>query len=226
MSIWLFLALAGLCTAGCVPSLPPPTRESVPVADMHKVVVMPFRMATGRFNIGTSVRCPICGAIFIVGQIEPTANAYMTRQLWDYLRSKSKYSLIPPGTAEGVRSHLLSEHIGLSERNLIVEVGKNLQADGVVSGMIYSFRQRVGTPLSVDTPASVAFDIHFLRVSDGRLIWAGHFDETQHSLSENVFRFGTFVRRGGRWLTAEELVSFGLRQVMASFPGLTSRSAK
>ena len=29
------------------------------------------------------------------------------------------------------------------------------------------------------------------------------FDETQQPLSENIFEFFTFLRRGGRWITAE-----------------------
>jgi hypothetical protein len=66
------------------------------------------------------------------------------------------------------------------------------------------------------TTASVAFGIHFIRVADGRLIWVGHFDETQHSLSKNLFKLATFVRRGGGWLTAEQLATFGLRETMAT----------
>ncbi|MDY6954621.1 MAG: nucleoid-structuring protein H-NS, partial [Thermodesulfobacteriota bacterium] len=61
-------------------------------------------------------------------------------------------------------------------------------------------------------------DIHLIRVADGRLIWVGHFDETQHSLSEDLFRWKTFLKRGGGWLTAEQLAAFGLQEVMATFP--------
>jgi TolB-like protein len=72
--------------------------------------------------------------------------------------------------------------------------------------------------LSVETAASVGFGIHLIRVHDGRLLWSRQFDETQKSLSEDLFRLGTFVKRGGAWLTAQELSRFGLEAVMEDFP--------
>jgi hypothetical protein len=142
----------------------------------------------------------------------------MTEQLMAFLESKTKYTLIPPGAAEGVRSEMLSEDLRVPERRLLVEMGRRLQADGVLSGVIYRFRQRIGTAFSVDKPASVAFGIHFIRVADNRFVWGGHFDETQHSLSENLFKLRTFVKRGGGWLTAEQLATFGLHETMGTLP--------
>lgn len=179
---------------------------------------MPFEYATQRHEVGGSVRCPVCGAVFLTGQVGFGADTHMTKQLMAFLRSKTKYTLMPPEMAEGVRSEMLSRDVRVSERDLLVQMGGSLQADGVISGRIYRFRQRIGTSFSVDTPASVAFGIHFIRVADGRLIWVGHFDETQHSLSNNLFKLATFVRRGGGWLTAEQLATFGLRETMATLP--------
>ena len=216
--IWLFLAISTLCLPGCALRLPTSAPESTRPLGIHSVLVVLFKNATQRYEIGTSVRCPICGAVFVTATVEPAADTYMTGQLMTFLKSKTEYTLIPPGTAEGVRSRVLSEDVRISELDLLVEMGRGLQADAVISGMIYRFRQRIGTAFSVDTPASVAFGIHFIRVADGRLIWVGHFDETQHSLSENLFKVSTFVKRGGGWLTAEELARFGLHEAMATFP--------
>lgn len=164
------------------------------------------------------VHCPICGAVFQTGPIEAGVDTYMTKQLMAFLKGKTSYTLIPPEATKGTQSPIISEDVGISERRLLAEMGKSLQADAVISGMIYRFRQRIGTVFSVDTPASVAFGIHFIRVADGRLLWVGHFDETQHSLSENLFKLTTFLSRGGRWLSAEELAISGLHEIMASLP--------
>jgi hypothetical protein len=142
----------------------------------------------------------------------------MAKQLLAFLQGNTPYALIPSSAAGGIRSEIIAQDPGMSEPELLVEMGKKLQADAVMSGMIYRFRQRIGTGFSVDTPASVAFGIHFIRVADGRLIWTGIFDETQHSLSENLFQLGNFIRRGGGWLTAEELAAFGLQKTMATLP--------
>ena len=43
------------------------------------------------------------------------------------------------------------------------------------------------------------------------------FDETQQALSENIFRFFTFLRRGGKWITAGELAREGVRKAVDFF---------
>ena len=211
------LAVATLCILGCVLNgkvAGPRTEENQAI---NSVVVMPFDAVSHGHDLETSLRCPMCGAVFQGGPIKKGADTYMTHELTEWMKETTSCTLIPPGKAQSVRSRLLSEEIGLSEHRLIVEIGKRLEADAVMTGTIYRFRRRVGASLSVDTPASVAFGMHLVRVSDGRLIWVGRFDETQHSLSEDLFGLRTFVKRGGGWLTAEELASFGLREVMATF---------
>jgi hypothetical protein len=72
----------------------------------------------------------------------------------------------------------------------------------------------------VDKPASVAFDVHLLRVKDGKRVWNGKFDETQQALSENLLKIGSFVRRGAAWLKAEELSSVGMDEMLKRFPSV------
>jgi hypothetical protein len=76
----------------------------------------------------------------------------------------------------------------------------------------------VGGKFSVDLPASVTFDMILINVADRRLLWEGHFNETQKSLFENLFDFGTFWKRKGKWLTVRELADTGLEKVLQTFP--------
>jgi hypothetical protein len=70
----------------------------------------------------------------------------------------------------------------------------------------------------VDRPASVGFDVHLIRLRDGKIVWTGKFDETQRPLSENLLKMGSFIRRKGSWLTAEELSSVGMDEMLKRFP--------
>jgi hypothetical protein len=97
-------------------------------------------------------------------------------------------------------------------------MGKSLNADAVVSGTIYRFQQRIGDRISISTPASVAFAMELIRVADGRVIWNRAFDQTQSSLDKDLLKIDTFLKRGVKWLTAEELAASGLNETMASFP--------
>ena len=85
-------------------------------------------------------------------------------------------------------------------------------------GFVYRFRERVGKGFSAESPASVAFDLNLIRVMDGRTVWSANFDETQQSLGQNLFQLGTFLTRGGRWITAEDMATDGLDKIMEKFP--------
>ena len=71
----------------------------------------------------------------------------------------------------------------------------------------------------MQTPASVSLDLHLLRVKDGAMVWKPQCDQTQKSLSEDLFQLGEVARRGLRWLTAEELAKSGLEEMFKEFPG-------
>ena len=100
----------------------------------------------------------------------------------------------------------------------MVKVGHELQAEAVLAGKVYRFIDREGTGYSVNSAASVAFEMVLIRVSNGQIVWSGNFDETQQSLFENLFQIKTFVRRGARWITAEELAVEGLDKLFQTFP--------
>jgi len=83
---------------------------------------------------------------------------------------------------------------------------------------VYRFRERVGKGFSAESPASVAFDLNLIRVTDARTVWSGSFDETQQTLGQNLFQLGTFLSRGGRWVTAKDMATDGLKNMLKKFP--------
>ncbi len=94
-----------------------------------------------------------------------------------------------------------------------------MNVDFLLVGFLYRFEERVGSSLGVEKPASVGFDLHLIRMRDGKAVWEGKLDETQQPLSENILRIGAFLRRKASWLTAEELASVGVDEMLSRFPG-------
>jgi hypothetical protein len=54
-------------------------------------------------------------------------------------------------------------------------------------------------------------------VNSGRVIWSGHFDETQQALNENLFQLGKFIKRKARWVTAQEIAVSALENLFELF---------
>jgi hypothetical protein len=106
----------------------------------------------------------------------------------------------------------------LSERKLMAQAGRSVKTDAVLTGYIYRYEERVGTPYAASRPASVAFSLHLIRSADGADIWFGYVDETQQTLSENLFNITAFWQRKGRWVSADEMAGDGLTKLLDKFP--------
>ncbi|MBW2568892.1 MAG: hypothetical protein JRD93_04235 [Deltaproteobacteria bacterium] len=200
-----------------------PVRETVaPPSINGKLLILPFKDMSAIYGENVSLRCPLCGNVFLTGEVAEGADTVLTNRLISLISDRNDVELIPQDKAHGVRSKLLFGDRGsLSELGLIVETGKALGADAVLAGYVYRFRERIGTRYAADLPASVAFDVHLVDAANGRIMWIGHLDETQQPLSENLLKLGAFIKRKGAWITAEDIASSGLEEILKKFPAIT-----
>ena len=219
-TVWIkiFLLTGILFLPGCTKNIV--VKENVlSTSGKEKILIFPFKNMAEVYGENTNVRCPICGKVFMTGEIAENAEHLLTEQMFFLLKNRKDIQLIPASQSQGVVSDLLLEDKkNLSERDLLVETGRVLKAGWVLSGNIFRFRERVGGKYSVELPASVAFDLHLIRVADGRLLWNQHFDKTQRPLSENLFHLGSFLQNKGRWITANDMAISGLKDILKNFP--------
>jgi len=186
---------------------------------MKRILILPFKNMSALRGENVSIRCALCGNVFTTGKVDEGAGDFLTEHLTSLLSKNTALQLVPPSQAQGVLSALLfKEKKELPELDLLVAIGRNLDADAVLLGRVYRFKERKGAKYSIESPASVAFDIDLVSVAEKRLIWNGNFDETQRSLSENLLKLGTFLKRKGQWITAESLSASGLEKVHQTFP--------
>ncbi|MDP2863604.1 MAG: hypothetical protein Q8N95_12505 [Desulfobacterales bacterium] len=210
LSVFLMLPA---CSAGMVAHESAASPES-----MKNVLVLPFKDISALYGEENNLRCPVCGKVFLTGNVAEGADVILTKHLISLLKSHTGFKIIYPG-----EERMLSNGFNTGNENRpsevkkIAENGQLLGADTVIIGHIYRFRERAGTSYSVESPASVAFDLHFISVPDGRVVWTGHMDETQRPLSENLFEIGSFIKRKGEWVTAGDLAISGLESMLRIF---------
>jgi len=184
-----------------------------------KILFVPFSDANNISGFATDTRCPVCGRVFVTGEVAEGAADFLSNQSVSWLKGHTGYHLVIDRrqTSSTVSLHAVDQAAGDARKSL-VDKGRENDADVVLTGFVYRFRERVGKGYGAESPASVAFGMHLIRVTDGGTIWSAHFDETQQSLGENLFQLGTFISRGGRWVTAEELALSGLKKIFEKFP--------
>ncbi len=95
----------------------------------------------------------------------------------------------------------------LTERNIGYSGGVK-KGQPYIHVLIYRFQERKGGNFAVEKPASVAFHMHLMK--DGVLGRIFTYSEEQKALTQNLFTMGKFLKRGAKWVTAEELAEEGI----------------
>ncbi|MBU4563558.1 MAG: hypothetical protein KMY53_16750 [Desulfarculus sp.] len=183
-----------------------------------KLAVMPFIRVDAPIQPGGTVCCPLTGATYNAGQIIPGAERVLDDALNLALPNLTNIPFVPYAQTGLVFAQIAGRQYMDSLRKDVAATGKKLGADAVMVGFIFRFRQRVGTGYAVDKPASVAFDLSIVRVSDGTVLWKNSFDETQQSLSQDLLNLGQYMKHGLSWYTAEELGKIGMSRLLERFP--------
>lgn len=198
----------------------PRVRDSESVSptgeDPGIIILVPFFVSRPEEPGRLLVRCPRCEGYLTVGQVAPEGPAIVTG-LFRRDLSRDGYNLVAPEMVERVLSKV--GHLEGRPEVLAQRLASALNADSVLMGWIFQYRERIGSDWGARRPASVTFVAFLFDGKDGRLLWRAKFDETQRPLSEDILGFPSFIRRGGRWVSAKELASDGVNLILLRFPG-------
>ena len=194
--------------------------EKPPTFNPDRLAVLPFMKVDPEDGQAGATRSPLTGATFTAnkGSHVPEGLAALDRALSNYLADNVDFTIIPMDQAGPVYSALERQEMGAGVRQLVMATGRKLNADAVMVGHLYRFRERVGTEFAAESPASAAFELAMVRTADGMVIWKNSFDETQQSLSENILNLDQYAQHGLRWYSAAEFATYGLQELMKRFP--------
>jgi hypothetical protein len=184
-----------------------------------RIALVPFiRMSPEDASV-RAVRCPLCGSILRTEKCPRDMEKVIEDIFSNDLKNRKKCHLVPPEVTGPVFDRISLDSKKAALPDVLKAVGAELGAEGIIVAYVTRYNERKGVAYSVERPASVAFEIHLVRVSDGVTVWKGLFDKTQQSLTENVFQMVTFFKGHARWLTAKELVMENMDALMEDFPG-------
>jgi len=146
--------------------------------------------------------------------VSPTAANRITSRVVAVLGRRPSLRVIGPSDSFLPTLGQGGEDLQTSFKRLAQEVGTRLQVDGVMMGLVRTYREREGTKMGA-TPAAVGFEIFLVRPLDGAVLWKGDFFEEQKPLTQDIVGF---FEKGGGFVTVEELAELGVQKVMAKFP--------
>jgi curli biogenesis system outer membrane secretion channel CsgG len=153
------------------------------------------------------------------GYVPDSGGPFLTSELIWLMEKQQGYTVLSSEGSQDMLSGLSGTGNDAEQYlNLYINAGKRAGADAVLIGHIFRFVDRKGNRASVESPASVAFDLHLIDVDSGKIVWTANFDQTQRPLSDNLLELGSFIKRKASWVSAEELAQGGLEDILRRFP--------
>ena len=212
LCIWVVVATLTLAFVGC--TYPKKDTETLPLpAEIDNVVIFGFRPVMAEEEEPAVLRSPISGAVFLASPVPKDTVNGMSTELFQRFLDKG-YDVVSPDQAKGVYLNIIAREPGYDDMKVFIKVGEAFSSDAVLAGYLYRWKERVGADYAVTSPASVAFELYLVSPRDGSILWKGRFDKTQRSLSENLLDVETFLKSGGKWITADKLALIGLEDLL------------
>ena len=180
---------------------------------IRRIVILPFDTAGFQVKVAPTPGEP--------KSPERDPNDTLARLIYQVMSGLPNWQIVSESEAREVSQTITASN----EAARLRELGEAVYADAVLIGRVRRFRERVGDEWGVKSPASVAFALELVDVRRGDVIWSASFDETQKSLSENIFAIGDIIsERGVRWLSAEQLAHEGIKKGVAQLHQLIARA--
>jgi len=116
---------------------------------------------------------------------------------------------VNPGIIHTDAAAIVKEKLktALTDRDIGYSDGTK-QGQPYIHILIYRFQERKGGNFAAEKPASVAFHMHLMK--DGVLGRIFAYSEEQKALTQNILTMGKFLKRGAKWVTADELAEEGI----------------
>jgi len=170
-----------------------------PLSKVKKILLIPLSEYKDKLHKEAAVECPLTKEVFLTGTVSKTSQEFLTNALFARI--------------DGVEGIVVMKGYkkDVSVKNAYDEAKKG-GYDAVLTGFIYRYEDRVGASWSAVKPASVGYSIILVSGTTGEVLWKLTYKETQQALSGELQSAGTFIKRGVKWKSADELAIYGLNE--------------
>lgn len=145
--------------------------------------------------------------------VPATAPERIAHILYEHLKQRQGLRVFSPEDATAAMKSFKEERSHASSEQVAREVAGRLGSDAALLGRVLVYRERIGSKWG-GNPAVVGFEVKLIGAS-GASLWTANYYEKQRPLVEDV---KGFFERGGVFVTAEELATYGAERIVRQFP--------
>lgn len=207
----LFVSLMCVLALGAVTGCQPSTSTAVPLPDV-KVGLAGVSQPTGTSDL-------LAGYIDERRELaSDDALMAFNQQMLSLVKQHSQRMVMPVSAGPGVDPSAARAAGRNSALAYWVETGKKAGVDLLIVPQILTWHEREGSAGGAVSTAEIDVNYYLIDVKgEGNLLQRSHFAEKQQSLANNLLGVDTFIKRGGKWLTAQELANESVLKMVREF---------
>ena len=133
-----------------------------------KIGVMPFY--TGKYGgvITSNLSCNVCQLVYDPNGLDPDAGYYLANFTQDSLKKRFDRKVVPLNKSLDAYRQMPKDDIKDTIQTRAQKLGRLLDANLIVAGNVWRYKDKVGGSRGVQSPSSVAFAIYLIEVSSGK----------------------------------------------------------
>jgi hypothetical protein len=115
----------------------------------------------------------------------------------------------PEATQAALRA---SKKEGLPPISRAQALGESLAAQGTLFGVVSRFEDSDGSRFGASRPSSVGFKLWLFNIERREVVWSASYQNTEQSLSENLFRVKEVLKEGVGFRSSAQLARYGFTE--------------
>ncbi len=187
------------------------------IIQVKKIAVVPFFKGKYGSDLTETLRCPMCDLTMDLRSLSLGATRILTSYVHGELERRYGVKVVALGDTLRGYDEIPKDEGKDTLLDMAQKLGRRLEANVVVLGTVWRYRDKFRSDTGRTGPAAVAFAVYLVDVEQGRLRWHESFSQTQESLFKNLLAAKSFFDQGAKWLTADELAFYGVREVFRSY---------
>ena len=185
---------------------------------VQRIAVMPFLRGKCGTDMTQTLDCPLARLSFDPENLLRGCDQTLTVYVQEAIQRRHGDKVLSLEEAKEVYQGLDRNQATDTPRSTAQDFGRAVGTSHVILGAVWRYKDRVGGSAAVQSPASVAFAVCLVDVASGKLVWRGRFVETQASLSDNILDLKGFLKKGAKWLSANDLARYGVNEIFQKYP--------
>jgi len=187
------------------------------LSGVKTILVLPFQHRDDVEVEPVFIDCNLCRQRHVFEAVATDDASYMSARLQELLHDDGTHQYVFQDRTTLTAPDLNDDSLVHDKFGRIITLDTIPQdVDAVLMGYIFRFRERVGKSYAIESPASVAFSLMLTDLHSEEVVWHSRYEETQEALFSNLLSLGKFIKRKARWVTARELASGALEDMLST----------